>query len=98
MISNKYVTVSYSEEEKLEKEFEYRRTVLKRACSVVGDLDRMSKNGTSFEELIRIHRLVQDLNQKLWTPENQCYEPVQDTGRRFVIYEIFNRKNLTETR
>ena len=98
VISNKYVTVSYSEEEKLEKEFEYRRTVLKRACSVVGDLDRMSKNGTSFEELIRIHRLVQDLNQKLWTPENQCYEPVQDTGRRFVIYEIFNKKNLTETR
>ena len=98
VISNKYVTVSYSEEEKLEKEFEYRRIVLKRACSVVGDLDRMSKNGTSFEKLIQIHRLVQDPNQKLWTPQNQCYEPVQDTGRRFVIYEIFNRNNLTETR
>ena len=98
VISNKYVTVSYSEEENLEKEFEYRRIVLKRACSVVGDLDRMSKNGTSFEKLIQIHRLVQDPNQKLWTPQNQCYEPVQDTGRRFVIYEIFNRNNLTETR
>ena len=89
---------SEDEKELLENEFSYRRAVLKRACSVVGDLDQISKNGTSFQELIRIHRLVQDLNQELWIPQNQCYEPVQDTGRRFVIYEIFNRNNLTETR
>ena len=77
---------------------EYRRRVMLRACSVVGDLDEMTKNGTSFQELIETHRRVQNLDEKLWEPSNQCFEPVQDTGRRYVIYEIFNRNNLTETR
>ena len=77
---------------------EYRRQVMLRACSVVGDLDEMTKNGTSFQELIEIHRRVQNLDEKLWEPSTQCFEPVQDTGRRYVIYEIFNRNNLTETR
>ena len=101
VVSHKFGTLdseSLTEDQKLEKDFKYRKGVLERACSVVGDLDRFSKNGTSFQELIRIHRQVQDLNQELWTPQNQCYEPVQDTGRRFVIYEIFNKKNVTETR
>ena len=79
-------------------ELEYRRKVLLRACRVVGDLDKMSKNGTSFEDLIEIHRRVQNLTEKLWKPENQCFEATQDAGERFIIYEIFNRKNITETR
>ena len=86
----------YSTEVK--EELEYRRQVLLRACSVVGDLNQMAKNGTSFDDLIKIHRRVQNLTEKLWEPTNQCYEPIQETGARFVIFEIFNRNNLTETR
>ena len=82
----------------VKEELEYRRQVLLRACSVIGDLDTMSKNGTSFEDLIQVHRRVHNLKEKLWKPTKQCFEPIQDTGERFVIYEVFNRKNLTETR
>ena len=82
----------------VKEELEYRRKVLLRACRVVGDLDKMAKNGTSFEDLIEIHRRVQNLTEKLWKPEHQCFEHAQDAGERFIIYEIFNRKNITETR
>ena len=88
----------YSTEVPVGVELDYRRQVLLRACRVVGDLNEMAKNGTSFDDLIKIHRRVHNLTEKLWEPTNQCYEPIQLTGARFVIFEIFNRNNLTETR
>ena len=84
--------------ESLDDVFYYRHHVLLRGCSIVGDLDQMAKNGTSFEDLIAVHKRVHDLNAVLWESTNSCYEPVQNPGRRYVIYEIFNRENLTETR
>ena len=49
--------------DRIELEQEKRRRILKRGCRVAGDLDRMSKNGTSFETLIAFHRRIHNLRK-----------------------------------
>ena len=42
------------------------RTILQRGCQIATDLDKMANNGTSFEDLIALHRRVHDFNDSLW--------------------------------
>ena len=80
----------------LSEVFERRRQILLRACAVVGDLNAFASNGTSFEDLIAIHRRVHNLNDPLWPVENICHPATQEEGRRFVIYEL--NKGINDSR
>ena len=68
-----------------------RKTILTRACQVAGDLDAFSKNGTSYEKLIEVHRRVQNLKEKIWKPERKC-KAAQIKGDPFAIYTVNKSK------
>lgn len=45
-------------------EFGYRKQVLQRACSMLHAIEKVKKTGT-FEELVMLHRLIQDVHVKI---------------------------------
>jgi len=74
--------------DEFELEQEKRRKILKRGCQVAGDLDQLSKNGTTYETLIAVHRRIHNLSEPLWRPENSCYEASRPDGQMFDIYQF----------
>ena len=79
----------------VEEEMRRRKAVLTRACQVAGDLDTFSKNGSSFEELIKIHKRVQNLDEELWEPKTNCKDAII-RGATFSIYNVKKGKTFTE--
>jgi len=68
-------TIEYDENAEQER----LRSILTRGCQVAYDLDQFSTNGTSFNDLIALHRRVHDFADPLWTSESEC------TGR--IVYD-----------
>ena len=47
------------------KELERRKKIMERACSVVGDLNQMASNGTSYQDLLEVHRRIHNFGKSI---------------------------------
>ena len=76
-------------EEKTAERLGWKKTVLKRGCSMIKSLFEMSRNGTSFEELLKWHQNIQNISFPLPKSDGKhCYPPFLTETTRRIIYQV----------
>ena len=55
---------------------------------MIRTLVEMSKNGTSFEQLISWHERIHNLSYPITADNHDCYPPLQTPGSNLMFYKV----------
>ena len=85
----------FSEIKNLEAKFLRKREILRRGCSIIRSLDEMSRNGTSFDDLLRMHQNVQNTTAPLPTDSRTCFRVRKNVIVSYnCVYFLFEKSDL----
>ena len=74
--------------ETVEEKMKRKHKILNRGCSMIRSLVEMSKNGTSFEQLISWHERIHNLSYPITADNRDCYPPLQTPGSNLMFYKV----------
>ena len=74
--------------ETVEEKMKRKHKILKRGCSMIRTLVEMSKNRTSFEQLISWHERIHNLSYPITADNRDCYPPLQTPGNNLMFYKV----------
>ena len=74
--------------ETVEEKMKRKHKILKRGCSMIRSLFEMSKNRTSFEQLISWHERIHNLSYPITADNRDCYPPLQTPGNNLMFYKV----------
>ena len=74
--------------ETVEEKMKRKHKILNRGCAMIRSLVEMSKNGTSFEQLISWHERIHNLSYPITADNRDCYPPLQTPGSNLMFYKV----------